>query len=917
MSQKKRIHDLAKEFGMPAAELVKKLQDRGFPVKGSMTTIDQFQELQIRGMFEAEGLVKETGADTSASAVTSGVIVRKKKKLTPTTSDVELERVAPEPERRPEPAAATPAPVAHVELHEPVETPPAPFEIALDAPPTPIEFHQPEPELEVAADAHFEPVQVSQAEIASPAEAPVASLHESTSAPAAPLIEEEVAPFAGSGTGSGIIQPAPTRRLGKVVGFIDLSKIKSNVAKKPESRRLRSKDDVAPNVQPTLGHDKKRALVRGDRGARGTLSAGQLREREAGRFLRRRGPTPAGAPGPGGPRPSRGMRTETGASPYSGNKLKIDLPITVKKLADKLSVKTNELITMAIQRLGMDLFKVNINSLLDEDSAVLLAHEFGVELEVAREIEAEQALIGEIQKKRKGIEDDSLVLRPPTVAFLGHVDHGKTTLIDTIRQSRVAAGEAGGITQHVGAYQVETQKGHKLTILDTPGHAAFTAMRSRGARAVDIVVLVVAADDGPMPSTEEALAHARAAKVPVVVALTKMDKAEANPQRAMEALARLELNPEEWGGHTAFIKVSAVKNQGIQELLERVFLESEVLELKSHPKGPAQGVVLEAEVSEGKGIVAHLLVQDGTLNRGDVILAGEGYGKVRSMHDDRNKSVEFAPPSMPVEVSGLSALPGIGERFYVIDDLAKAKEVAEERERKNRAMSLTERRSVSAETLLKVVADQSKHMINLVVRADVQGSAEVLKSSLAELTHPEVEVKVLFAGVGAVTESDVLLGSSSTATIIAFNVGVNDKARVAADRLGLEIRHYEVIYELLDEIRAMMEGSLSPQVSEEITGHAEVRALFKSSKVGNIAGSHVIDGALTRDSKIRVKRGNAVVFTGLLASLRREKDDAKEVREGFDCGIVVKDYDAIQVGDVVEAYKIVKTRRTLGDRAKA
>jgi translation initiation factor IF-2 len=438
-------------------------------------------------------------------------------------------------------------------------------------------------------------------------------------------------------------------------------------------------------------------------------------------------------------------------------------------------------------------------------------------------------------------------------------------------------------------------------------------MRARGAKAVDIVVLVVAADDGPMASTEEALAHARAAKVPVVVALTKMDKPDANPQKSQEGLSRLGLIPEEWGGDTAMIKVSALKGEGVDELLERVFLESEVLELKSHPQGPAQGVVIEAAVSEGKGIVAHLLVQDGTLKRGDVILAGEGFGKVRAMHDDRNKTVDEAGPSMPVEVSGLSALPGVGETFYVVDDLAQAKKVAEERERKNRAMSLTERRTVTAESLSRAVEEEKRLTINMVVRADVQGSVEVLKSTLGELKHEEVEVKVLLAGVGAVTENDVNLAATSGAMIVAFHVGVNDKARQAAERMGVEIAYYEVIYELLDRMRSLMEGTLAPEMAEEVTGHVEIRALFRSSKIGLIAGCHVTDGSISRDSKVRLMRDGNVIYTGTLASLKREKDDAKEVRAGFDCGIVLKDYQDVQERDVIEAFKIIKVKRTLAD----
>ncbi len=940
MTQKKRIYDLAKEYGMSGQDLAKKLRDRGFDwIKGPMSALDDFQVLQAQGLLEAEG--RKSATQVESADVGGGLVLRKKKKkLSLSSGDVDEttpEAVTPAPrpalpkleiepieddEPAPEIMASAPAiepPPAPVEVSRPIPSAPPPQEIAAAAPPV---VERP---VEPSHVVRTPPPHVVRVPNVAPPEAPVVAapvqetvVAASAATESAPEVAEPVAeePPAGAATATAAAAApasATPRRLGKVVGFIDLSKIKSQTAKKPESRRLRSKDDVAPDVQPTLGHDKKRALVRGDRGTRGGLSAGQLREREAGRFLRRRGPTPAGSGPASGPRPAR-SRQDGSSSPYSGSTIQVDLPITIKKLADKLSVKTGELISVAIKRLGLDIFKVNINSLLDEDTAVLLAHEFDVELELTQEVAAEQALIGELKKKRTGIDEEKLVLRPPTVAFLGHVDHGKTTLIDTIRQSRVAEGEAGGITQHVGAYQVSTKLGHKLTIIDTPGHAAFTQMRARGASAVDIVVLVVAADDGPMPHTEEAIAHARAAKSPIVVALTKVDKAEANTKRAMEGLSRLGLMPEAWGGDTAMIEVSAVKGIGVDTLLERLFLEGELLELKCHPDGPASGVVLEAEIQQGKGIVAHLLVQDGTLIRGDIILAGEGYGKVRSMHDDRGKQLESAPPSMPVEVSGLSALPGVGESFYVVEELSKAKEVAEERERKNRAMSLTERRSVDASSLMKVVADQAKHTINLVVRADVQGSAEVLKSSLSELTHDEVDVRVLFAGVGAVTESDVLLASTSSATIVAFHTGVNDKARIAAERVGIEIRHYEVIYELLDHMHALMEGALAPEVSEEVTGHAEVRALFKSSKVGTIAGSHVIDGSMFRDSKARVFRGGKVIFTGVIGSLRREKDEAKEVREGFDCGIVVRDFADVQVGDTVEGFKIVKTKRTLGER---
>ncbi|MEO0650683.1 MAG: translation initiation factor IF-2 [Planctomycetota bacterium] len=710
--------------------------------------------------------------------------------------------------------------------------------------------------------------------------------------------------------GKSIVRPSEKRRQGKVVGFIDLSKIQPDRPARRESRRHRSADDLpAPNVQPTMGRDRRRALSRGGDVQRNDLTAAQLREREAGRFLRRQRPGGPGGPGGGGGRRGGGRQGGPSESPYRGQTVQIELPLTVKKLAETMSVKANDLLKTAFRLLGFG--AVNINTNIDEDTAELLAAEFEVELEVTREIAAEEALISQLESERESVDEEHLETRPPTIAILGHVDHGKTTLIDTIRRSQIAGDESGGITQHIGAYQVETQAGHRVTVVDTPGHAAFTSMRARGAKAVDIVVLVVAADDGVMPQTEEAINHAKAAGTPVVVALNKIDKPEAQPDKVMNQLSALDLIPEEWGGQTAMMAVSALNGTGIDELLERVYLEAEVLELDSHPTGPASGVVLEAEIQQGRGIVAHLLIQDGSLERGQVILAGEGYGKVRSIQNDRGQTIEDAGPSTPVEVSGLDKLPGVGERFHVVPDLQAAKEVAEERAHANRMMTLADRQSVSRENLFEAVAEQSKSFINLVVKADVQGSVEVLKAQLAELTHDEVAVKVLHAGVGAIAESDVDLATTSDATIVAFHVGTNTKARQLAERSGVDIRNYRVIYEVLDDVRMMMEGQLAPAISEEITGHVEIRRIFRSSRLGNIAGSHVIDGTVNRDSKLRLLRDGNVVFTGEIGSLRRESDDAKEVREGFDCGIVIKNYNDIQEGDIIEAFRFVETKRTI------
>jgi translation initiation factor IF-2 len=663
----------------------------------------------------------------------------------------------------------------------------------------------------------------------------------------------------------------------------------------------------------------RRPLARGTDQARGNLTANELREREGQRFLRRSRPMPGGPGGPGGPgrggpgRPGlRGRssgRMAGSSSPLAGNDATIEAPVTVKKLADALAVKQNEVLRKAFDLLGFG--AVNINSVLDEDTALLIAEEFGVAIEVTHEVAAEEALLEELRETRGAVADEHLTTRAPTVAILGHVDHGKTTLIDTLRTSTIADGESGGITQHIGAYQVHTRAGHAVTVVDTPGHAAFTAMRARGARAVDIVIVVVAADDGVMPQTEEAIAHARAAKTPIVVAINKMDKPEANPERVKQQLAGLDLVPEEWGGTTAMMPISALKGDGIDAMLERVFLEGELLELRAHDEGSASGIVLEAEIQQGRGIVAHLLVQDGSLERGDVILAGEGYGRVRSIHNDRGAEIERAGPSMPVEVTGLDKLPGIGEHFHVVPDLQRAKEVAEERERSNRMSSLAERRSINRENLFAAVADQARKTINLIVKADVQGSVEVLRSQLQDMRHEEVEVRVLHAGVGAVTESDVDLAITSDALIVAFHVSTNPKARQAAERGNVTIKNYRVIYEILDDVKNLMEGTLRPDIVEEITGHAEIRLIFRSSKIGNIGGSHVIDGKLYRDSRVRLVRDGKVIFTGYMGSLRREKDDAKEVREGFDCGIVIRDYNDIQQGDVVEAYRLKEVKRTL------
>lgn len=966
---KKRIHELAKEYGMSGKDLASKLRDLGFNhIRSHMTALDEFEELQVQGVLEAHGLSRSAADDSSIeAALGSGVIRRKKKKKgagsddaadTPaatkvappaeTTEAPEVEEQAPSAVTPPVSPPATPELVTSAPEAEIVEAAPEAVEVPVEEPiqaevtTTPAEVEEaasppqeePAPAVEeVAASVEVEAAPEIIEESAPPvAEEPVAEEVPATIevpeeaveavAPEAHVQEqaqeEEIAPQAAETSEKPKIQPVAPKApgdekaagpAGKVVGFIDLSKIQA-APKKSESRRLRSRDDVLPDVRPTLRHDSRNNMLRGDRGSRNSLTAAQLREREAGRYKRHQRPSGGGRGGRGNDRGgSRMSRPQAEGSPFSGQSIKVELPVTVKRLAESMAIKGNDLLKVAMRELGFG--AVNIASTLDQDTATLLASEFEVELEFVREVEAEEALIEDLKAKRDAIQEEHLERRNPTVAFLGHVDHGKTTLIDKIRSSTVADGEHGGITQHIGAYRVTTDLGHHVTIIDTPGHAAFTGMRARGAEAVDVVVLVVAADAGVQPQTEEALAHAKAAKVPIIVALNKIDRAEANAQRALEQLSAIDVIPEEWGGQIAVMPVSGITGQGIQDLLERIFLESEILELECHPEGPASGVVLEAEVQQGRGIVAHLLVQDGTLNRGAVILAGEGYGKVRSIHDDFGREIEDAGPSVPVEVSGLSALPGIGEPFHVVAKLDEAKRVAEERARKNRAASMAERRKLDNVSLLQQVAGPAVQEVNIIVRADVQGTVEVLKNAIQERVHEEVEARVLQAGVGAVTENDILLASTSNAMVVAFNVATGAKARQAADREGVEIRNFNVLYNVIDTIRGMMEGRLAPEVSEEVTGHVEIRRLFRSSKIGNIAGSHVIDGTVYRDSRVRLMRDDAVIYTGTFASLKRESDDAKEVREGFDCGLVLRNYNDIREGDIVEAFKVIETKRTL------
>ncbi len=574
--------------------------------------------------------------------------------------------------------------------------------------------------------------------------------------------------------------------------------------------------------------------------------------------------------------------------------------ISVADLAHKMSVKAAEVIK-ALMKMGM---MVTINQVLDQETALIVVEDMG---HVGRAAEANdpEAFLEEAEHVEAVQET-----RPPVVTVMGHVDHGKTSLLDYIRRTKVAHGEAGGITQHIGAYHVETPRG-MVTFLDTPGHEAFTAMRARGAKATDVVVLVVAADDGVMPQTIEAVHHAKAAGVPLVVAVNKIDKPEANPERVKQELVSHEVVPEDWGGEVMFREVSAKTGQGIDDLLEAVLLQAEVLELKAPKNTPAKGMVIEGRLDKGRGPVATILVQSGMLKRGDMLLAGSVFGRVRAMLDEAGKDVKEAGPSIPVEILGLSDVPMAGEEVIVLNDERKAREIALFRQGKFRDVKLAKQQAAKLENMFEQMAEGEIKTLALIIKSDVQGSYEALSTSLQKLSTGEVRVNILHTGVGAISESDVNLASASKAVVIGFNVRADAGARKLAETNGVDIRYYNIIYEAVDEVKAALSGLLSPEKKENAIGLVEIREVFRISKVGAVAGCYVLDGIVKRGSSVRVLRDHVVVHEGELDSLKRFKDDVREVKAGFECGLSLRNYNDIQVGDQLEVFEVVEVARTL------
>lgn len=621
------------------------------------------------------------------------------------------------------------------------------------------------------------------------------------------------------------------------------------------------------------GEDEPRRSSGGGRGGRGKPS--RENERKGGKF-------------------------EKPVAPVS-REVRIPETITVGELAQKMSVKAGELIKVMMKLGSM----VTINQLLDQETAALVAEEMGHQYILLKENELEAQVMAEADE-----DAGNIIQRAPVVTIMGHVDHGKTSLLDYIRKTKVVAGEAGGITQHIGAYRVQTPKG-TITFLDTPGHAAFTAMRARGADATDIVILVVAADDGVMPQTIEAIQHASAANVPLIVAVNKIDKPDADPEKVKSELTQYGVVAEDWGGENLFANVSAKSGEGIDDLLDKVLIQAEVLELTAPSTGMGRGVVIESRLDRGRGSVATVLVQSGVVKKGDIMLAGMEYGKIRAMLDENGNELQEAGASTPVEILGLSGTPNAGDEVVIVENERKAREIANFRQGKFKEIKIARQQKAKLENLFANTSSGEVQSVNLMIKADVQGSVEALSDSLLKLATDEVKVNIIASGIGGITESDVQLAIASEAIIIAFNVRADANAKKLVESEGVDLRYYSIIYEAIDQVKAAMQGLLSPEVREDIIGLAEVREVFRSSKFGTVAGCIVEDGVLKRNNPIRVLRNNVVIYEGALESLRRFKDDVSEVRAGTECGLGVKNYNDVRIGDQIECYERVSVERTL------
>ncbi len=870
---KRRVYEIAKELGVDNKELVQRIRSLGIPVKNHMSSLDEDQAERVKRE------LGRGGAKTTQTRRIRPTVVRRR-----TVGDKKIEEKVVTPARpragavvRRGGSAKVPVPVerpAAASTAQPAKAAAQPAKAPSEAAMTPAQ----------PAKAAAQPAKAPAQPAKAPAQ-PAKAAAQPAKAPAQPAASvSEPAAGRAAGAPGGEASPTPERFTHLPPGVVARGKQVGRSAA-PLSEAVRSR--IVSEHQKRRPEPRRRELGRAALGPVG---------RPAGRMGR-----PGRKKSAGG---RKGKSTEITTPSAQKRKIRIEGAVQVQTLAQNMGIKAAELL-MKLMQLGMA--GVHINSTLDADTAKILASEFDYEVEdVAR---SEEEIVEDARGTFEDREEDR-VPRAPVVTVMGHVDHGKTSLLDRIRSSSVAAQEAGGITQHIGASRVEVPGKGTVVFLDTPGHEAFTSMRARGAQATDVVILVVAADDGVMPQTKEAVSHAKSAGVPIVVAVNKIDKPEAQPERVKSELAAEGLQPEEWGGDTIFVECSAVTGQGIDELLESVLLQAEMLELKANPKIPAEGIVLEAYLDRGRGPVANVLVRDGSLKRGDYVVAGHAWGRVRAMMDEHGKQVKEAGPSTPVELLGLSEVPTAGDKLYRVTDQRKAEEVAKARKAKMDKPSAGPK-ILTLEQMQQMLAQGEVKELKVVLKADVQGSVEALQQALQKLSTDKVRVNVIHAAVGGITENDVMLASAAGALVIGFNVRPQGQASATAKREHVEIRTYRVIYDAVDDIRDAMAGLLAPKQVEHDLGKAEVREVFHIPKVGTVAGCMVLEGKLVRGTRARLVREGIQVWDGEFASLRRFKEDVKEVAAGFECGVGLKGYQDIKVGDVIECYEIREVKAEL------
>lgn len=901
---KVRVYELAKELSMDNKELVEKLKAAGILVKNYMSTLDE--QVVEKAREGALGVVSEV---IEEKRIRPTVIRRRKKTVT-----VEEEKVpekveaarkapaveAPKPPVEARPAAAARAPAGKVQQ----EAKEAAFEEAIEE--EPVGEARVEPVVETKEEMGVEMETAAAAEEAATVE-PMKAEEAIETRKAQVLEKEKIKEKLRKPKKKKLDQPARIIRRAEespLKPVLERKKevvipVKERVAAKPPTREPEA---VIPEEEKERRGKKKKEKKGIAREEETPRSAIRLRKFEVferadlyeGRMVKRKKKEV-----PGKEIPKRMKQPELVVPKPAKRKIKVPEKVTVVDLAKAMSIKAAALIRKLLA-LGI---VVNINQAIDYETASLLADDLGYELEEAR---------FELEKSLEEVEDnlEELRARPPVVTIMGHVDHGKTSLLDYIRKSNIIAGESGGITQHIGAYYVE-RKGGDIVFLDTPGHEAFTAMRARGAKVTDIIVLVVAAEDGVMPQTKEAINHARAANIPIVVAINKIDKPEANVERVRRELAELGLAPEEWGGQTIFGSISAKTGQGVDELLELILLQAEVLELKANPEKAARGTVIEAKLDKTRGPVATVLIRSGTLKQGNFFVCGEHFGKVRAMLNNRGKRMIVATPSMPVEVYGISGVPMAGDKFIVVPDEKTAKEVIEYRLTQSKKWEGEKRGIVSLDDLFQKIKEGEVKELNLVLKADVQGSIEAISDSLTKLATEEVKLKIIHSSTGGISETDVMLASASGAIIIGFNVRANPRVTELADKEKVDIRYYDVIYNLIQDIKLAMAGLLDPVYKENVIGRATVKEVFHIPKVGAVAGCSVTDGHVERNARAHLLRDEVVVSDGKIASLRRFKDDVKEVQTGYECGISLENFQDIKPGDVFEVYQVEEVRREL------